>query len=191
MDQRSLGQYRTNPNFIVSMTWGHTRVYVTQSMPLADQSGIESSLRNVKGAPLPPWGFAGCFASGCLPSNLILCLGWDSGIDRVIQDVQGSVPFPYRSCVPFVSQILCLSFLGMSCLLFQLILQENSPHFSACHFGSSLQEPCCLPLSLPRLPVPPTCTPNNSKTAPFLGEETQRKSPLVFPQPCLTGGLGE
>lgn len=108
MEQHSLGQYRTNSNFIGSMTWEHTRVYVTQSMPLADQSGTESSTRNAKGAPLPPWGFA-----GCLPSNLILCLGWGSGIDRVVQDVQGSVPFPYGSCVPFVSQILCLSFLGM------------------------------------------------------------------------------
>lgn len=120
MDEHSLGQYRTNPNFIVSMTRGHTRVYMTQSMPLADQSGTGSSPRNANGAHLPPWGFA-----GCLPSNLILCLGWGSGIDRVIQDVQGSVPFPYRSCVPFVSQILRLSFLGMSCLLSQLILQNS------------------------------------------------------------------
>lgn len=96
------------------------------------------------------------------------------------------VSFPYWSCVSCVFPPYRLSFLCVHVWCPQLILQ-NCLFFSACHFGSSLQELSIFLLTIPCLP---------SQHSKQLGEHTflrrreiWLKSHPVFLQPCILGGL--
>lgn len=185
MGQHSSGHYRTDPDFLGSMSWGHTRLFVTQSMPFAGRSRTQVIPGNVKGIPSAPWGFAGCFASWVLIlPNFLLCLGWGYGIDRVAQDVQGAVPFPYFS-VSCVSQIL-LSVLPW--YVMSAVSAHSTGELSSLLSLSFWKQPpgtLLSPFHYAQASCVPTCTPNNSEKTPFLGEEMQLKSPLVFGQPRI------
>lgn len=98
----------------------------------------------------------------------------------------------WRGISPFSLLVLCVLCLSDPIVCPSLVchvccpqlISPNCSLFSTCHFGSSLQEPCCRPLTMPRLTVHLPAFPNNSKKALFL-EDILLKSPLVFPQPCL------
>lgn len=75
----------------------------------------------------------------------------------------------------------------MSCLLSQLFPQENCPFFSASHFGSSLQETGCLPLTMPRLFVPPPAPQIVQRRHLFKEKRSSGKTPPSFPSTTYHG----
>lgn len=150
---------RTDSAVPGSMSWGHTIDFSgDQSMPLSGWGRVDIIIPPEDPGSTPS--LLGLYWLLCLPGALpsltpFCACGGADGIDRVAQEGQGSVPFPHWPCVSCLSDpVVCPSLVCHVCCP-QLIPQENRPLFSACHFGSSLPEPCCLLLTMPTFPVPP------------------------------------